>query len=71
MITSAVIDQVYANVNRTDLTRTLILQFLNNRQLQICNFDNFSFMEKNATGATADGVTYVAMPTDYKDELQV
>jgi hypothetical protein len=69
MITSAIIDQIYANVNRTDLTRAMIIQYLANRQDQICNFDNFSFMEKDTTKATEDGVQFYALPTDYKDEL--
>ena len=71
MNTSAIIDQVYANVNRTDLTEVMILQFLNNRQDQICNFDNFSFMEESTTEATVDGTQAYSLPTDYKDELQV
>lgn len=71
MISSAIIDQVYANVNRTDLTHAMILQFLNNRQDQISNFDNFSFMEKDTTTATVDGTQSYALPTDYKDELLV
>ena len=71
MISSAVIDQVYSNVNRTDLTRAMILQYLNNRQLQICNYDNFSFMEVSTTTPTVDGTQSYAIPTDYKDELQV
>jgi hypothetical protein len=70
MLTSAVIDQVYSNVNRSDLTRAMILQYLNNRQLQVCNFDNFSFMEETTNTATVDGTQSYALPSTYKDELQ-
>ena len=71
MNTTAIIDQVYANVNRTDLTRTMILQFLNNRQDQICNFDNFSFMEVQSTAPTIASQQTYSFPSDYKDQLHM
>ena len=69
MNTSAIIDRVYANVNRTDLTEVLILEYLNSRQSQLCNFDDFPFMETSTTENTVDGTQNYDLPTGYKAEL--
>jgi hypothetical protein len=66
-----IIAQVLSNVNRSDFTRTLALQFLNNRKDQICNFENFSFMETETQVDTVAGTQAYSLPNEYKDELMI
>jgi len=71
MTVSEIIARVQANLNRADATDDLVLSWLNNRQKQICNIDNFSFMEKTTTVSTISGQQNYTLPTDYKDELHM
>lgn len=71
MTTYDIISRIYNEVDRTDLNRNSILQFINNRLLQIENFDNYSFMEATATTSTVAAQQSYTLPTDYKDELQM
>uniref|UniRef100_A0A6H1ZQ13 Uncharacterized protein n=1 Tax=viral metagenome TaxID=1070528 RepID=A0A6H1ZQ13_9ZZZZ len=71
MYTSAIIDKIVANVDREDLTEAMVLQYLNNRQLQVLNFDNFSFMEQTAESSTVIAQQSYTVPSDYKDELHL
>jgi hypothetical protein len=68
---SAIIDQVQANLNRSDATTTLVLQWLNNRQDQICSMDNFSFMEGDYSVNTVASTQSYVFPSRYKDELHM
>jgi len=71
MITTEIIDKVIANVDREDLTRTMVLRYLNNRQMQILGYDNFSFMEQSAEEPTIATQQSYTVPSDYKDELHL
>jgi len=71
MTSQEIIAQVKANLNREDATTSLVLQWLNNRQKQICNIDNFSFMEATASASTVANQQSYTLPSDYKDELHI
>jgi hypothetical protein len=71
MTTYDIITKIIANVNRDDLTRAMVLQYLNNRKFTIQNYDNFSFMEQTAEQAAVALQQSYSIPTDYKDELQM
>jgi hypothetical protein len=71
MKTSDIISQVIAEVDRSDLTRVMVLQYLNNRQSEIINYDDWSFMEQTSSSPTVASQQSYTIPDDYKDELQL
>ncbi len=75
MYVSTIIDQIQANLNRSDATDTLVLRWLNEIQHRICNIDNFSFMEKTTSfSLTANTRSYSIssnIDSKFKEELQL
>jgi hypothetical protein len=71
MTTYDIITKIIANVDREDLTRAMVLQYLNNRKMSIQNYDNFSFMEQTAEQSTVAAQQSYTIPLDYKDELHM
>jgi len=71
MTSELIITQVVNNLNRADFTRVSALQYLNNRIDQICNFDNYSFMEETSTASTVAAQQTYTIPGDYKDQLHL
>ena len=69
MTSDLIITQVINNVNRADLTRPQVLQWMNNRKDMICNYDDFSFMENTDLAFTIAGQKDYTLPLDYKSEL--
>ena len=71
MTSDLIITQVQTNVNRSDITRPQILQWLNNRLGQICDYDDFSFMENTDLASTIASQRDYTLPLDYKSELHI
>jgi hypothetical protein len=71
MNSSDIITAVSSNLNRSDITRPQILQWMNDRALQVQNLQNFWFMEQSFSVPTVAGQKTYSLPTGYKDELQI
>jgi len=71
MNSSTLIDKIAGNLNRSDATRALVLDWLNNRMLQIENTENFYLMESTFDAPTVVGQRTYSLPSNYKDELQI
>jgi len=75
MNASDIVTAVSNNLNRSDITTAQILNWLNDRQKQICNMDNFYFMEKAVTAiptiASTQSYSISSAVGAYKDELQM
>lgn len=71
MNASDIIAKVQFNIDRDDNTTAITLAALNNRQNQICNIENFYFMEFTATSPTVVAQQSYSLPGGYKDELQL
>ena len=71
MFSSDMITQVQNNINRADVSRPQILRWMNDRKEQVCNYDNFTFMELTSQAVTTAAQQAYIIPDDYKAELQV